>query len=467
LLKRIRPLGQWVNSAADFVESRPLTAAAAIFALAFTIRLLFLFGTSTWPDEKNYEMTRVAMSVAAGEGYSNPFAPARTGPSAHIAPAYATVLAGVYRVFGTGQTGDLVKQLLSCVISSLVYALLPAIAVAAGLARHIGFFAGLLGALAPVSIEVEVIGRWEAHFSTLLFVLAVWLWFRHFRSGEFSFRSGAFAGVVWGVLLLTAPAFVLVLSSLVLLLMAQRKYRTRRVAAYVASLALVLILVITPWTIRNVRQFGTMFFIRNNAGLEFYVSNLPGAKLMLHDNMLGIGKSVHPFTEPAVCQRVAEIGELAFNRECMANFKEIVRTDTGRFAFLSFRRFIWMWLPMSEHPIRDSILPRDLLLCAISIFGLIGLYVLPRDLGFARSTFATILLSYPLVYYFVQSATRYRFPIVWITCLLAAYAVLQFVTERSGFLVRHDRSQDSKSQSLPLSRVVSTAAPSEEGMQDG
>jgi hypothetical protein len=321
LLKRIRPLGQWVKSAADFVESRPLTAAAAIFALAFTIRLLFLFGTSTWPDEKNYEMTRVAMSVAAGEGYSNPFAPARTGPSAHIAPAYATVLAGVYRVFGTGQTGDLVKQLLSCVISSLVYALLPAIAVAAGLARHIGFFAGLLGALAPVSIEVEVIGRWEAHFSTLLFVLAVWLWFRHFRSGEFSFRSGAFAGVVWGVLLLTAPAFVLVLSSLVLLLMAQRKYRTRRVAAYVASLALVLILVITPWTIRNVRQFGTMFFIRNNAGLEFYVSNLPGAKLMLHDNMLGIGKSVHPFTEPTVCQRVAEIGELAFNRECMANFQ--------------------------------------------------------------------------------------------------------------------------------------------------
>jgi len=88
-------------------------------------------------------------------------------------------------------------------------------------------------------------------------------------------------------------------------------------------------------------------------------------------------------------------------------------------------------------------------------------------LGFARSTFATILLSYPLVYYFVQSATRYRFPIVWITCLLAAYAVLQFVTERSDFLVRHDRSQDSKSQSLALSRVVSTAAPSEEGMQDG
>jgi hypothetical protein len=90
--------------------------------------------------------------------------------------------------------------------------------------------------------------------------------------------------------------------------------------------------------------------------------------------------------------------------------------------------------------------------------------MLPKELDFTRWTFAAILVSYPLVYYFVQSATRYRFPIVWITCLLAAYAVLKFVAGRLDVPARQKTSLESNSQQFAEPGAVRTVA--EQGTQD-
>jgi hypothetical protein len=418
-----------VVALARALDANPRAAALAIFALGFGLRLLVIPVAHTWPDEKNLEVTAVATSLANGHGFSNPFAAYPTGLTAHVAPIYPYLIAGILKLFGTG-TGDLIKQVLSCAISASIYSFLPAIAVLAGFSRRLGILAGLIGSMSLVSIEVEVIGRWEGHLSALLFIAVIALWLRHFRSGSpLSARQAVLPGVLWGTLFLTSPAFIIVLAPLTLIFFF-RRWRQKQVLAYFAALAITSGLVVTPWTIRNYRTFGAVFWIRDNAGLEFYVSNTPRSTVTLAENVRAVFHQLHPNMSVAAAQEVARVGEVEFNREYMARFKQQVRSDPGRFLKLTVARALWMWFPVTRHPIRDNVLLRDMLSCAIGLLAALGLFLLPRKSDTGPLTLITSLFSYQFLYWFVQASTRYRFPLAWIFCLLCAYALMRLFESR-------------------------------------
>jgi hypothetical protein len=411
-----------VSSIAGRLERNPREAAAAIFALAFVARVFVLFAAHTWPQTEHLEVTAVATSIARGEGFSNPFAAYPTGPTAHVAPLYPYLVAGILSVFGPS-AGDLIKQLLACATSAAIYAYVPALAVMTGFSRKVGILAGFLGAVSLVSIEVEVVGKWEGHLGALLFVIAITFWLRHIRSGKLSASKAALSGIVWGFLFLTSPSFITVLCALCLVL-AIRCRREKQVFVYIATVAVVAALVVTPWIIRNYRTFGALFWIRSNAGLEFYVSNAPGTKITLAENVRGVFTKIHPNLSRTVGERFVEMGEVAFNRDYMAKFKETVRSDPGRFLKMTVARALWMWFPVTAHPIRDNVLIRDIYSCAISVMALIGLFLLPGKLEMGTLTLITAFFSYQVLYWFVQAATRYRFPLAWIYCLLCSYALV-------------------------------------------
>ena len=417
-----RALHKLLFSPLEFAESRPFSTSALIFLLGFSVRLALLIVTDTWPDAENYELVHVAWSVARGDGFSNPFQSGNTGPTAHVAPVYPYLLAAIYKTFGFINFADLVKQVLACAVASLTFALLPAVAQAAGIARRVGILGGTIGALTPMSIDVEVIGRWETHIATLLFVLALLYWLRHFRQGALSWRQGALSGFLWGLLLLTSPSFVTVLSAFVIFTVIRKSSRTRATLSYLATVLLVTAAVLMPWTVRNYRTFGSFVFVRDNAGLEFHLSNLPNAKRSMNDNLLAGAGKLHPFGSASSRQRIQGIGEAAFSRECMRKFIDNVKAEPATFARRFAQRILWMWFPVGEHSIRDSMLPRDIIACVITLLGFLGLYSLPG--GEAKKIFAIALFSYPLAYYLIQTTMRYRLPIVWITCLLCAHAVL-------------------------------------------
>ena len=44
---------------------------------------------------------------------------------------------------------------------------------------------------------------------------------------------------------------------------------------------------------------------------------------------------------------------------------------------------------------------------------------------FGSATLGSTLLLYPMIYYCIQHFTRYRYPILWVSSLLAAYALDQ------------------------------------------
>jgi hypothetical protein len=241
-----RALHKLLFSPLEFAESRPFSAFALIFLSGFVVRLALLIVTDTWPDAENYELVHVAWSVARGDGFSNPFLSGNTGPTAHVAPVYPYILAAIYKTFGFINFADLVKQVFACAVSSLTFALLPAVAQAAGIARRVGILGGIIGALTPMSIDVEVIGRWETHIATLLFVLALLYWLRHFRQGTLSWTQGAVSGFLWGLLLLTSPSFVTVLCALVIFTVIRTSSWTPPTVSYLLTVVLVTAAVLMP-----------------------------------------------------------------------------------------------------------------------------------------------------------------------------------------------------------------------------
>jgi hypothetical protein len=412
-----------LRSIANRLERNPREAAAAIFALAFAVRVFVLFAAHTWPETDHLEVTAVATSIARGEGFSNPFAAYPTGPTAHVAPLYPYVVAGIFSMFGPN-VGDLIKQLLACIISAAIYAYVPALAVMTGFSRSVGILAGFIGALSIVSIEVEVVGKWEGHLAALLFVVAITFWLRNIRSGELSAGRAALSGLVWGLLFLTSPSFLTVLCALCLVLAIQYRRKKKQIFVYIATVSAVAALVVAPWIVRNYRTFGALFWIRSNAGLEFYVSNAPGTKVTLAENVRGVFTKIHPNLSRKIGERFADIGEVAFNRDYMARFKQTVRSDPARFLKVTVARALWMWFPVTAHPIRDNVLIRDIYSCTISVMALVGLFLLRGKLEMGTLTLITAFFAYQVLYWFVQAATRYRFPIAWVYCLLCSYALL-------------------------------------------
>ena len=104
---------------------RQLLIAVALFALAFSFRAAYLFGTGKYRDKTNSELERAACTLARDGFLGNVFAN-DSGPSAHVVPLYACLLAGVHWCLGVKSLAAMVtQQLLAAGVTSLVIALLP------------------------------------------------------------------------------------------------------------------------------------------------------------------------------------------------------------------------------------------------------------------------------------------------------------------------------------------------------
>ena len=113
-------------------------------------------------------------------------------------------------------------------------------------------------------------------------------------------------------------------------------------AAVAAGAALVCL----PWFIRNYEQFHSVFFVRDNLGLELYTSNNSCATpTMLGNYLSGCHFQTHPNVNAAVAAEVLEKGEIRFNQERMHEAFAWISENPRAFASLTARRFMRFWFP--------------------------------------------------------------------------------------------------------------------------
>jgi 4-amino-4-deoxy-L-arabinose transferase-like glycosyltransferase len=364
-----------------------------------------------------WEMGRLARSIAQGQGFSSP-TDLNSGPSAWTAPVYPYVLAGVFKIFGIYTPGSAwVILAFNSVFAALTCWTLYLIAdriYGPGVARVVAW----TWAVFPYLIYWPVRVVWEASLTTFLLSLALWLAIRMADDDVARRRDWIIFGLLWGLIALTNTAVVVLLPFFLAWLMYQLPRPSRRLSS--AGLCLVIVLLcITPWTLRNYHVFGRFIFIRDNLPLELHEANNNASSGLWVRNE-------HPGNDPASMRRFQELGEIRFMDEKSQQVREFVREHPGKFLLFSIERVWYFWAAPPQTTIvagYDLWVARHVEFLLAAVFAFAGLVLTLRHKNRYRWLLAAFLFIYPLPYYLVNPFPRYKAPIEPVMLMLIVYVL--------------------------------------------
>ncbi len=405
--------------------------------MAFLVRVLYItvahtYHIRTGQDhfEFGYEMGRVAQALATGHGYADPFI-GHTGPTTWVPPLYPLLLAGVFKLFGVYTLRSAWVILTINSFFSALTALTTYEIAARCFSRRVAVWSAWIWALYPAAMQYAVRWVWDMTLSTFLLTCILVLALRMRRIGEISgdaptaddssvdgartLRRWLIFGVLWGLLALSNPSLLLFLPACGLWVM----WGTRRPGqqvAFASAAALVFILCISPWVIRNAMVFHRFIPMRANFGAELYLGNGPGAMGFLMEYN-------HPYEAPDQLRLYKQMGEVAYAQMRGRLAWQYIRSNPGLFVRNSIKRLYFFWVSV-PHPTGDAWYVEPVRVANFafaSLAGILGLALALKRRVPAAWLFAWAFLLLPLVYYFVTVHARFRDPLEPIIAILAVY----------------------------------------------
>jgi hypothetical protein len=384
--------------------------ALLIFSVALAIRGGIVLATRQYLEMNRFELVRVALSMAETGTLANPWMEP-TGPTAHVMPVYPLMLAAVFRVFGTAVTGEIVKEFLTCALSSAQWALIPMLAACFGLPRRAMLLAGITGALLPVKWRVDTLGDWEAVVAAVallaLSALTVWIW----REKRFEWRQAIGAGVAWGLGILTSASF---LAAAVVVVFAGLWYfrgRDRVAWLWFSMLAgLAAGVVLSPWIIRNAIVMGAPLVTRSSFGIVLFSSfndGSPAQQQPVAEGTQDTWKRYDPMYSEVEIAEVRKYGEVEYSRRKAASAKVWIAAHPRRTVELIAARFADYWFPVTRSRARAA------LWALLTVAGYGAAPLVWRASRATTIVFGAIMVGYSPVYFLEVSDARYKYPIDW------------------------------------------------------
>jgi 4-amino-4-deoxy-L-arabinose transferase-like glycosyltransferase len=397
----------------------------AMIIVAFVMRIAFMFFGNTYrfPATHNhfafgFETGSIAGSIARGEGFSSPFGDP-TGPTAWIGPVYPYLLAAVFRVFGLfSNTSAIVILSINSLFAAAtcwpIYEIGKRV-----FGPRVGLIAGWAWAVVPYFFRWAITWVWDPPISAFLLACGALL---ALEIEDSSWRRWIGFGALAGFSALLNPA----LTTLFPLLFAWTVWKLHKlgIAAYrQAIVALVfMVVIISPWLVRNRVVLGKWVFLRDNAGFEFSLGNFPGSP--------GVPfAGAHPAVNPRIFGQYRDWGELTFVARKHEDAMRWVRSHPAEFVTLSLKRVkdFWDGSELNYEPPTDPWRPWMVALeSAPALLGLLLAGVRRiRNIG----PIALVLLAYPLPYYIVYTNPRYRHAIEPFLVILIGYFVVAMYDE--------------------------------------
>ncbi len=377
------------------------------------------------------ESQQVAVSLVTTGEFGNPFAEA-TGPTAHVGLFTPFLPAIAYSIFGVETfAAELALGLVAIGLTLTSYFLAW---------RCLGLLGGSdparLAALAflifaPLQLRLELVeGRyWEFLSATCCLLLVLRFVLEHDGRADLDVRKTALIGA--------ASAFVFVLSPpvgltcvLLIAVFALRSIKISRWPILAGASLGTLLAVTTPWAVRNEQALGAPIWLRSNFGLEFALSNYPGALSPANPQAAYVERfeQLHPYGSPVALEQMqASGGEVPYYKRLGDQTFKWVSTHSNDFARLTAKRVVdyylpppWAMNPFADEPHRIP----NYMLAFLSALGLIGLVLALRNN--VLYWYVAICVSVPaLPYMFVQPINRYRYVISSILVFLAFEGVAQ------------------------------------------
>ena len=367
------------------------------------------------------ELGAIAESLAETGRFADPYI-VPTGPTAHLPPIPPAILALIYYWFGRTNTAAYLYIGFLMATSSLIYALLPWIADRLGASRQAGLVGGLMGAF---MVETEQPTHGEG-LAAIMLGLMLMAFLRRWNGGQNSFTAAFLLGIWSGISFHVQPALLPVF--LGCLAFEISWYSAKKKTATMGVLVLGVVLACIPWAWRNYTVFHDFFFIRSNLGLELRMGNSPGVAATFEEMDRAGHRYKHPRATIEEARKVQQLGEMEYMREALNESLTWIQDNPLEFFKLTFLRFVHFWFG----PLLPS--PTSALVVALTILAMLGIRrVFPSLTLPQRIILLTPLLTYPLIYYLVPYAPRYRMPIDWMLFLLAGIEICGWI----HFTTRH------------------------------
>ncbi len=357
------------------------------------------------------EAARVSWALQHHRGFSDPYLSGPSGPTAQMAPIYPFLHAVTCSAFGTGAAGWAAILTITALAWSLQWTFAYDFLRFYG-HPEAGVGAALFGVLMPLPGRLF---KWEAVFTACALAAAACIMARLLAKPDHA--KAILLGIAAAVTLLVSPSAAIVFLAWGILLLWHLPLKT--VFQITAVALLFAILPLGLWTVRNYQTFGHLFFIRDDVGLAIGSSDTDCTQALLADNLAsGCFATVHPTANASILAQLRQEGEYRFARRQMGITVQWVLSHPARFATLTLERIAYFWFPL-EFTDKPTLVSGVLMTMATLLSFLAVRW--RKSLGFA--ILVAGLLSYPLTYYLVQLEQRYRYPVFWMTVLLAAIGV--------------------------------------------
>lgn len=376
------------------------------------------------------ETGRLARSLASGKGFASPLF-GDTGPSAWMAPLYPLLLSAVFKILGIYSSASAWCIL---TLNSLFSALttIPIVLTAAlSLGHRAARLAGWLWVFFPYAIFLSAGLVWGHTLDALLMATAFWLTFR--LRTENAWGLWSFYGVVWGMSALASPTLLVTPPGFLVWLVAGKRRNLVPCLARVAIAVLLIVIIVSPWFIRNAATFHRFIPFRDNFWLVFWQGNTGDTSDLYPD-------WANPPHSPAEMAELQRVGELAYMEEKHQQALSFVRAHPGLFAWLTFRRFTFTWTGFwsLSHPYTDNEpfqIPNTLLYTTLTISMLAGLNLAWKRNARMAFPYAWVVFAFPLIYYITHPGVEYRHPIDPVLVCLIAFAWTEWRIRRRGLSV--------------------------------
>ncbi len=418
---------------------------AAALALRLTV-MIFVYQQNLDPVTDHwsfgFEEGRVARAIASGQGFSNPlYGP--TGPTAWYGPIYPYILAGVFKLFGIYTKAACLAILsFNCLVSALTC--LPIFfftrkSFGAGAAR----VAGWIWVFFPDAVYGPVHRIWDTWLATLLLAILFLVLLKLEHSSRI--REWVGFGLLSGIAALTSPVVLSVLPILALWMVYRLHRQRKRWLAPAVGAVLAVILVVSPWFVRNYRTFHSFIPIADSLGLEIGIGN-NGETWFPYSIKDG---PWNPWNGDAQWAEFQRLGELGYFGQKSQEGTAYIKSHPVWYAGMVVRRIVYVWTGFWSFSNRyreaDPFAPVTVPLYTIlSALTLLGLWRAFRCQGFLVATpYGIVLLFFPVVYYLTHPDWYFRRPIDPFFVALAAYEVVALASSKSwASLVRANAASD-------------------------
>jgi hypothetical protein len=321
---------------------------------------------------------------------------------------YPAFIALLIRIFGYSTAFARAVFLCTMAMHGLQAALLPYVSELFFHDRRPGIWAAAVGIALPIFYFFPQFEIMYAAVGLMLFCLAA----ARLARGAGAWHGFA-CGLLAGLLALLNPATVFI-TGLWLLFLLWRNSETRP-WKFITFAMVGGILTLAPWTWRNYREFHMLVPVRDDMGLELYVSNNDLAEASFSLNGAS-HLAKHPNGSLEEARAVRAMGEAQYSRDRGATALAWIRSHPERFLSLTATRVRMFWLSEAQ----DGPLHRWSIVWT-TIASALGLLLLAIRREPIAIFIAAVLLVYPLLYYGIQFDPRYRVPILWLTLLGAGY----------------------------------------------